>query len=734
MSFSKALPFWNLGVLRQQVSAFQRFATLAGCAALTSACAAAAPSIKPPVPPRASAPGPAPLSAKERLLSGLRGIERPAPVLDVLPKAAHTVLETRLGTLTSEQREQVLYGDLARALPLLHLKAGGSSGAALLTLASTSAAIQELPAVFESSPQSSDDERQRSIQLAHDLVERAAQHYLRDRALDLANAKTQDLPVLLAAIERAAIAAERPDLVRLALETGATVSSDTDLLARLAAACAFDRDASCFARASAGVPESAPQRPHLLRLEGALRNLGAAEPIAKAWALLRISRYVDAERVLASTRAQANSDLRVAAAFAVAASEGTACPGLQPEVGSPRLCADAVRTRPGLAAALADMELAWRTGVGRDADSTEVYVGLSRVVPWISSLATAADPARLERDFSERYQAFSAALQELPAQRPLAVFADALAAGFTAGLHTPHGSRPQISADRKQELWFGALGVDAPAARLAVGAVLAADQSVLQLLPRSVSPELSKARAGLLAWEAVGSAESDALEAARSALVEQFSQAPKGSTPSAEAVLLLAELEAISRPSERTHQALAQVASQLIGQALPPDLALRGVLDAAGALERLGRTSDALGVLSKAAEIEAMPGPAADLLTLIRVEKLVLQWDDRKDPHRVALAKALSALSLERAPASIAFVVSAYASPQVLRQGQKSPRVVLAERLGLRAAELMAQGALRGTRLSLRFSYAFQSGVTPEVTFDPMFVPLVRPALIQKAL
>jgi len=41
---------------------------------------------------------------------------------------------------------------------------------------------------------------------------------------------------------------------------------------------------------------------------------------------------------------------------------------------------------------------------------------------------------------------------------------------------------------------------------------------------------------------------------------------------------------------------------------------------------------------------------------------------------------------------------------------------------------------LRGTRVSLRVAYAFHTGVTPEVTFDPMLVPLVRPELIQKAL
>src|SRR5207249_2539291 len=141
-------------------------------------------------------------------------------------------------------------------------------------------------------------------------------------------------------------------------------------------------------------------------------------------------------------------------------------------------------------------------------------------------------------------------------------------------------------------------------------------------------------------------------------------------TQSATAVLLLAELDALTAPGERSHHALAQIASQLIGQALPPDLALRAVLDAAGALERLGRTADALGVLSKAAEIESLPGPAGDLLVLIRAEMLVLEWNPKKDPQRTALAKSLAALPTGALPPTIAFVVGAWASPKVLPQGK----------------------------------------------------------------
>lgn len=702
---------------------------------LASNCAAPTPPATPvAAAPKSAAPAAAPKPAKERLLTLLRATARPAPVLDLLPQAAQTVLETRLKSVAPDQREQVLRGELAQAVPLLHLKAGGGSAAALLALATTPVATQELPLVFESSPQSTDDERRRAVQLAHDLAARAAQHFLRDSVLDLANAPAAELPPLLAALERAAVAAERPDIARLALETWASSEQSPAVLARLAAACAFDQDEKGFEQARSGVPEGAPEQARLQRLQQALKARGSTDVIVKGWALLELGRYADAQRALAPVVGKAKTNLRVAAALAIVAADGTACPGVPPQVGSPRLCADAVTVRAGLTPALSDMDLAWQSGAGRDAASAEAYIGLAHVVPWVTSLAKASDATTLERDFSERYQALANVLRELPEQKPLGVFAAALSAGVTAGLHMSHGERPQIDSNRKQELWFAALAVEAAAPRLAVSAVLAADQPVLQLLPKAAPPPLVSARAGLMAWEAASSPEPSVLEAAKAALAEQLSVSPKGSTESASAVLLLAELDAATAPSERSHRALAQIAGQLIGEALPPELALRAVLDAAGALERLGRNSEALGVLRKAAEIESLPGPAADLLVLIRAEKLVMEWDVKKDPQRTALAKALAALPVGSAPPTIAFVLGAWGSPKVLRQGKQPPRALLDSRIGVRAAELMVKGALRGTRVSLRVSYGFQTGVTPEVTFDPMFVPLVRPELIQKAL
>lgn len=702
---------------------------------LASACAAPPAAKAPAASTRQSAaPAPAPKPPKDRLLVLLRATPRPAPVLDLLPPAAQSLLDTRLKSLAPDQREQVLRGELAQAVPLLHLKAGGSSPGALLALATTSAATQELPSALEPSPQSTDDERRRAVQLAHDLAARAAQHFLRDSVLDVANATASQLPALLSAIERASIAAERPEVARLALETWAASDPNPAVLSRLAAACAFAQDEPCFSAARRDVPPDAPEQGRLQRLQRALQARSSNDALVKGWALLELGRYADARRALEPVASRAKVDLRVAAALAIVAADGTACPGLAPQVGSPRLCADAVTVRSGLQPALSDMDLAWQSGAGRDAASAEAYIGLAHVVPWVTSLAKASDPASLERDFGDRYQALSSVLRELPEQKPLGVFAAALSAGVTAGLHMSRGARPQIDANRKQELWFGALGVEAPAPRLSVGAVLASDQPVLALLPPSAPPPLVGARAGLLAWEAVSSPDPSVLEAAKAALAEQLSLSPKGSTESASAVLLLAELEAATAPSERTHRALAQVAGQLIGEALPPELALRAVLDAAGAFERLGRSEEALGVLRKAAEIESLPGPAADLLLLIRAEKLVLEWDAKKDPQRSALAKALAALPAGASPPTIAFVLGAWSSPKVLRQAKQTPRAALEERIGVRAAELMVKGALRGTRVSLRVSYAFQSGITPEVTFDPMFVPLVRAELIQKAL
>jgi hypothetical protein len=654
-------------------------------------------------------------------------------VLDLLPAEAQTVLDARLKALSSEQREQLLREDLMQAVPLLHLKAGGGDASALLALATTSAAVDELPLTFESEPAASAEEKLTKVRLLREVALRAGAHFLRDRVLDVANASAEALPRVLSDVAWVAGHAERDDVVRAAFEAWAASGAPKEAMATLAGLCAKDLDEKCFKQAASGVPEGAPERARLAELQKALETSRDGDPLVKAWALLRLGRYADAKAVVAPLAPRAKTDLRVAAALAVAIADGSGCPGLPPQVGSPSVCADAFSVRPGLAPALADMQSAWLSRGGRDAASAEAYVGLAHVVPWGSVAARATDPESLEREFSERYTALSRVLLELPEQKPFAVFAAAMAESITAGLRAKPGERPQLDPNRGQELWFAALGVEAAAPRLAVGAVLAGDQSVLQLLPESAPDSLVPARAGLLAWEAASSADPAVVESARAALTEQMTGAREGSADRSSAELLLAELDAVAAPSERTHGALARVASHLIGQPLPPELALRAVLDAAGALERLGKVEEARGVLTKAAEIQPLPGKAGEMLALIRAEKLVLSWDPKKDPQRTALGKELAALPLGGASASAELAKEAWGHSPALKKGAGS-KVHLEQRLGRRAAELMTKGTLRGVSVSFRFSYFFQTGLVPDVQFEPMFVPLVRADLIQKAL
>jgi len=719
--------------MRRALSRVTRSCFALGGATLLVACGARAPAAKAPVPPSAVTPA-KPATATEKLLAALRAVERPRPLLELLAEPALAVLDTRLQTLTPEQREQLLSGELGEVMPLLHLRAGGGSARALFALSTTPAASQELPLVFEVPVSGTDQERQRVVQLAHDLAQRAALHFLRDRVIDVSGAKRGAASPLLAAIEQAARSAERPDLVRLALEALAETETAPEVWVRLGQARAFDRDVAGVRAAQERLPQGAPEQAQLTAVLSAAQAASGTDPLATSWALLQLGRYADAGQQLAPMAARAKSDLRVAAALAVVAADGSACPGLQEGVGSPRLCALAVQARPQLARALSELEQAWQSKAGRNAASVEAYLGLAHVVPWLMDLSTATDPASLERDFAKRHSALTRAIADLPEQRPLAVFAAAFAAGMKAGLQARPGERPRIESSQKPELVQAALSTEAAAPRLAVAAVLASDQSVLSLLPEKAPQRLAGTRAGLLVWEAASSSDAATLETARSALAERISSAPTAGTERPAAVLLLAELDAAATPGERSYGALAQVASQLISEPLPPELALRAVLDAAGALERLGRASDALGVLKKAAEIESLPGPAGDLLSLIRAEKLVLEWDAKRDPERKALAKQLAALRSPSSPPPLAFAFDAWSNAKPLRQGKKKPKELLEERLGVRAADSMTRGSLRATRVSLGLAYKFQAGVTPEVMFEPMLVPLVRLDLIQKAL
>src|SRR5258706_3768595 len=125
------------------ISGFLGF--FAGCSGSTSQAAAprapkAEPALVAPAHPRAP---------KQRLLEALRGLERPGPVLDALDPAALSLLDVHLRALSPQEHDALLKTELAEQLPLLHLRAGGTSPNALYVLATTPAALLELAPSFE---------------------------------------------------------------------------------------------------------------------------------------------------------------------------------------------------------------------------------------------------------------------------------------------------------------------------------------------------------------------------------------------------------------------------------------------------------------------------------------------------------------------------------------------------------------------------------------------------------
>src|SRR5665213_745283 len=99
-----------------------------------------------------------------------------------------------------------------------------------------------------------------------------------------------------------------------------------------------------------------------------------------------------------------------------------------------------------------------------------------------------------------------------------------------------------------------------------------------------------------------------------------MASAQGGPLERARLVLPVSEADAVFDPSTRSYQLLSRVAGQLLSDNIPPDLALRAVLDVSGALAHGERFDQAQRILAGAASAELPPDldRAQDLLQLIR--------------------------------------------------------------------------------------------------------------------
>jgi hypothetical protein len=212
-------------------------------------------------------------------------------------------------------------------------------------------------------------------------------------------------------------------------------------------------------------------------------------------------------------------------------------------------------------------------------------------------------------------------------------------------------------------------------------------------------------------------------------------------------VLTTSEADAVFDPSQRSYQLLSRVAGQLLSDNIPPDLALRAVLDASGALAHGERFDQAQKILAGAASAELPPDlpRAQDLLQLIRGYKLVLGVRGASPDELPQAGADLAALAsgAKGETARVWFEIwgrelealqadgkCAKKRVGVCREAEalrRDARRRLDERLGSAASSVLLRGALPGGSFDAGFRFSIENGLEPLISFDPSFLALGLP-------
>jgi len=710
-----------------------------------------------------AAPAPAPPGPRERLAQALRSIPRPAPVLSALPPSALARLQARFAALDPPRKLAVQSDDgpLVESLPLLHLAAGGRSPRALYALATTTAGGQELAGILgverEGEGAAPDVAR---VAVVRELATRAARDFLRDRAADVAlPGKGTVLATRLVA--RAALAVARRDLVlgarELLLSIEPSPENRLEFAAELARFGDPDRAAQVLLEAQTDPRHPPPaaalaatrglvQAARVATAPGAASDLSTKLARARAW--LRLGRVEDARAQLERELAPAHTRLDLAATLAESSIDNPTCPDLPPDVGGAALCAVAFHSSQGAKSARTLLEAAWQSGAGRDDEAVEVYTALAHVIPWMHDAASELSQGALHSEGSiARVALLQSELEKIALVAPKM-------AGLALFLQTVHAGplpRSGLRSDAEAEALAGhalaLAGSDqsrfAQAGVLAVAAVLAHQRDVSPLIAalpaESTAPGLRLPRAALEVWLTASTGSRAHLEAARSELATIMSESLGGPLERARLVLGVSETGALIDSSERSYQLLSRVAGQLLSDNIPPDLAFRAVLDAAGALAHGQRFEQATKILSGAATAELPEefGRARDLLSLIRGYEMVL--DARAAPVSTLpqLRAGFTALagSVHGAAASLWFELWNREFDALARETEctkkqlkacpparalrRNARRSLDARLGNQASAVLLRGALPTGSFDAGFRFTVESGLEPLILFDP---------------
>ncbi|HEY5376407.1 MAG TPA: hypothetical protein VIK01_22155, partial [Polyangiaceae bacterium] len=512
---------------------------------------------------------------RARLVSVLRSIPRPPPVLDALPAEAQKRLQARLAGLDAERKLSVHSDDsaLVESLPLLHLTSGGTSPRALYALATTPAGSEELMGLGLESELASSAPEALSVTVARELAERAALNFLRDRAADAAT-PGKGSALVCRLVARAAQAVGRRDVLLLARELLAETEPNAENRQEFAEELARNGDPERAARVLGELRNDKAHPPREGALPRAERLIESARVatapaaagadtngrLARARAWLRLGRVSEARAVLAPDLAIANTRLDLAAVVAETSTENPSCPGLPPDVGGARLCALAFESSRQFLEGRTLLEAAWQRGAGRDDEAIEVYVALDQVLPWLYETAGYLARGALSPEQSAaRVVELRAKIEEIAAVAPwlkgLSLFLETVQSGAPAASGLLGDVEAKTLAARALSLAndsnrFAQAGV------LAVAATLSHQQDISSLIdalpPEQVVPALHVPRAALEAWAAVAVGALPRMDAARTELAAVMASAQGGSLERARLVLTVSEADAVFDPSQRS--------------------------------------------------------------------------------------------------------------------------------------------------------------------------------------
>lgn len=740
-----------------QFSALGMMAILGGCTTPT----AKAPKTPEPAKQEPQEAAGAEVAKADELYERLTQQSRGEAVLAALPADVRTGMDSRVQQLAADERRALLdpTQPYAYQRPLLHLVAGGDLIGAYSALFSSSATADELvEARYESGH--FDD----LPPVVTEVAKRAARQVLMRRTAELAPGVTRKKEILgevAAAAEflgddaiyiaaLGALEKEFPEQQWAFMRAGALARGLQAEAARATMPSGEQVDAA-LARSAEALIRAAEQVSKPVQ--------SADEAVQHARAQLTLDREQDALNVL-SPYATQTAHLGVTTAQMRALAGTGPCPAVRTPLGNGIVCRAAWRAflapeRVG------ELQRAWDSNSGRDAEAVDVWLGLSHVVPMMYGLQDNAEQAIEHlRGLS---QGAKAAFEVGPQYRGIELFADTLEQAV--GANTTGNAAGEIPKPARKQLIERARALNtaqpndgwSQAATLATVAVTAPfddSRPLLLQMNDSIRAEWRITHGSLLLWNILAGGDVKGFVGNKGVLGRAAQSSAEGSYERSRWVVLWAEAEAHLEPGPRSEGIVTELASRLNSDQAPLDLRLRTAIDSAGLLARQGeflRAAEALGPLVAGIPRQAVSSRHEQELLVTatgyeHVLRALSTTGEEQGRHVGALDNLLASVSrASAAPPALTVWLAAWRAEleRHVRAGacgpnqecvkkakavNQLPKGALDSKLGPQMANLLRRGVLPIGGVALEFRYR-AGRLIPQVDVDPAFLLVHMPPL-----